>query len=218
MEIWFVLGLIFINEWIWRVAAVNITIFILLFLSSIFLFKKLKHYFLLTFILLLYFQISTTSFQSLILLDNDDQRIKSERIQFYNPSNHYMRVLFARFNLKELLEGNFNTAKNRLERNFFETIDSNVYFFAGHPRERVWANDFEKFPFIFIVPFLIGVYLAVIEKEKFLILFAIISLIVLTYFGHKNPLGPFILFPFFVYLINKGVLKTVNYFQKINEK
>jgi len=158
------------------------------------------------FLITLFFQWKTTTFQSLVLLDNDEQRIHSLRLEFYKPSLHYVRVIFHRFNLVDFLEGDFTTGASRIERNLFETIDPNVYFFAGHPRERIWASDFEKFPFLFLFPFLIGLYNLILSKKRLLFFTLGVSTALLSIIGHQNSLGPFILFPFLVVITSNGLL------------
>lgn len=109
------------------------------------------------------------------------------------------------------MEGDFTTAATRIQRNFSETIDPNVYFFGGHPRERVWANDFEKLPFVFVIPFLIGLYNMVLDKKWFFFLSSFLGVMLLSVIGHKNLLGPFILFPAVVILISGGLVKLLNF-------
>lgn len=205
--------ILFGNIWILKILEANLGLFILVILESLlvhlFLFRK-KLFLLyvlstLFFVLLLSNQWLTTNPQSLVELDNDEQRIKSQRLLFYNPSSHYMRLLFYKLNLKELLEGDINTATTRLQRNFFETIDLNVYFFGGFPRNRVWANDFEKFPYILIFPFLIGMYLFLKNSKLLTLTILLPSLVLLSLIGHQNRLGPFILFPIFVNSIFCGI-------------
>lgn len=213
-------GLILLgNNWVWKIAGLNLFVFLILIFTTLllwfFLFKSFKKnlfYIGLTLLgILLIFQWKTSTEQSLILLENDEQRIQSERFKYYNPSLHYARVLFARLNLINFLEGDFNTVSTRLQRNFFETIDPNVYFFGGHPRERVWANDFEKFYFILIVPFFVGLYYLILNRKKFVLIYSLISISSLTLIGHKNLMGPFILFPLFVICIWYGILKLLKY-------
>ncbi len=202
---------ILLNSWIWKIISLFPLIVVPLILSTIFLYKKQNILFLVTFFILLYFQLITTISQSFTLLDNDEQRVRSERLQFYKPSLHFTRVIFARFNLRDFLEGDFNTIQTRIYRNFFETIDLNIYFFAGHPRERVWADDFEKFSFIFLPLFLIGMYKIFSKGDMYFILFFLATIIILTGIGHKNNLGPFLIFPFIVILIHEGFLNILNF-------
>ena len=167
--------------------------------------EKFSYVFLIFFLVLLLFQWKTTTPQSLTILDNDEQRIRTERIKYYAPSEHYVRVAFKRLDLVNFLEGDFNTASKRVQRNFFETIDPNIYFFGGHPRERVWANDFEKFAYIFAIPFFIGLYNLIILKKWLFFYGLIICIVLLSIIGHKNQFGPFILFPFIVTSITSGL-------------
>lgn len=207
------------NSWIWKIAGTNFLLFLILSLAPVFFYlssKKVLFRFIsiLLLIIIAFFQWQTTISQSLVLLDNDEQRIHQMRLNFYNPSQHYIRVLFKRLNLKEFLEGDFNTVFSRVQRNFFETIDPNVYFFAGHPRERVWASDFEKFPFILVLPFLLGLYQIILKKDWLLILTTLLSIILLSSIGHKNPVGPFLLFPFIVISIFYGVTSVLGNIKK----
>lgn len=212
---WLIFALITLgNAWVWKIGSLNFPIFAILIFTTIILWllvckkftKKLFIIFLVLFGLLIFSQWKMTTPQSLTLLDNDEQRVQQERLMFYKPSLHYTRVIFARLNLGEFLEGDFNTISTRLQRNFFESIDPNVYFFGGHPRERVWAADFEKFPFILIIPFFIGFYQMVLGKNISIFAYVVVSLILLSLIGHKNTLGPFILFPVLVIFIYSGLL------------
>lgn len=191
---------------------VHIPIIILLHILS--LYFNWKKVFVFSLLLLLFFQYQTTTLQSLTLLDNDEQRIQQIRLKEYKPSSHYLRVLFHRFDLINFFEGSIGVASTRLQRNFFESIDPNVYFFGGHPRERVWANDFEKLPYLAIFPFLIGLY-HVIDRKKYLIWISFSAgVILLTVIGHKNHLGPFILFPTILLTTFMGAIIIANFFKK----
>ena len=167
---------IFLNPWTFRIMQHNLLIVFLIFMMSALLYKamsgtitkKITVFCVMLLIPIMVFQWKTTTPQSLTLLENDEQRVRETRLTFYNPSSHYVRLLFYKLNLKNFLEGELHTASFRIQRNFFESIDPNIYFFGGHPRARVWANDFEKFPFILIFPFLIGMYL-VVRRKLFLI-------------------------------------------------
>lgn len=219
---WHYVFILLANNWIWKVFSQNFLIFIAIIFESIILslifFKKLSKKWLILFwvmfFLIIFLQIKTSLPQSLTLLDNDEQRIKQERLKFYNPSNHYLRVIFYRLDLRDHLEGDFNIATFRILRNFFETIDPNVYFFAGHPRERVWANDFKKFPFILILPFLLGIYKLFSSKNMLVYLYLGISILILSFIGHKNILGSFILFPVIILTIFVGINSLIKLIPK----
>lgn len=200
------------NLWIWKILQVNFLIFLLLlvFTTCVYLYQeqklKVNLLILLSLIVsLFYFQWQTTNFHSLILRDNDEQRIETQRRKFYNPGLDITRKVFYKFSLVDYLEGDINTVLTRIERNFFETIDPNVYFFGGHPRERVWVSDFEKFPFILIIPFFVGLYKTIEERNRLLILISVLGMIFLSIIGHDTKIGPFLLFPTLVLLVTKGV-------------
>lgn len=213
---------LFVNPWIWRIYNTDLIIFLIVLGVTNILYKLLKSfsrtmlvYFITPFLILGFLQWKTTIPQSLTLLDNDEQRIQKMRLSFYNPSSHYMRLLFYKLDLKNFLEGDFSTASFRLQKNLFESLDLNIYFFAGHPRERVWSTEFEKFPFIFLIPFIIGLYRLWMNKKLFYVFFSA-SLIFLSIVGHKNNLGPFILLPLMVVTTTVGIYWVLGYL-KINK-
>src|SRR3989344_7004479 len=202
--------ILFGNPWIWQIGQFSPLLFLFLIISSfvLLLYHKQKvssKIVVIVLIPLFYFQWHTTNFHSLILSDNDEQRVKAMRKQFYNPSTDVARRIFYRFHLADFFEGDLSVGLTRFQRNFFETLDPNIYFFSGHPRERVWANDFKKFPFILIVPFLIGLYKLIRWTNITLWIYISSSLVLLSVIGHFNQMGPFILFPFLVLAINSGI-------------
>lgn len=154
----------------------------------------------------MYFQVSHTQITSLTKLSNEDVRIKDMRLKSYPPV--YLNIgsktywIPAAHWLEERKESIIIT---RIVNNISENIDINLYFFAGHPRERIGVNEFEKFPYIFLVPFLVGLY-DNLNKRKILLFFIglLIPLALLSVIGNKNQLGPVILFPLFVLLIGYG--------------
>jgi len=198
------------NQWIWRIAQLNFNLFLFLLVISLVLYKSLesRKYYLALIILVglsLFFQWRFTNFESLNLLSNDEQRVQTLRLKFYNPEDHYTRVIFYRLNLKNFLEGNFTIVTTRILKNFFETIDPNVYFFAGHPRERVGIPEFEKFPYIFALPFMIGFFNLIGSKKILFFINFLFCILLLSIIGHKSSIGAFILFPFFVVAITCGI-------------
>lgn len=218
--------ILFSNLWIWRIFQNSLLIFALLlgFSFLIFYFWEKKTSFkslgliCSLYIVLLFFQYQTTEIQSLTNLTNDEYRVVSTRKTFYKSDSNLVRIIFYRLNIPELYEGSLNVVISRLQRNFFETIDPNIYFFAGHPRERVWANDFEKFPFIYLPFFIIGLYVFT-KRSKMIIKFLfLVSILTFGFLGHINELGPFLLIPFFVCFITLGLLHSLSLVNKKHEK
>lgn len=218
------LTILFGNAWIWRISQFNFLIFSLVVsLSAFFLFYsidlkyKSKKWTLLIIVLsfmVLFLQKNTTEFESLTLLSNDEQRVHDRRVEFYNPSSHWVRLFFYRTDMVNLLEGDLGTALTRIQRNLFETLDFNVYFFGGFPRQRVEVSEFEKFPFVLIVPFLIGCYQIISKKNWLLISYTLVDVVLLSFIGHKNMLGSFMLLPFFVTSIYLGIIFLFKFVKK----
>lgn len=204
--------ILFGNYWIWSIFLTNNLIFICLVTASIvfYLFftkqqKKYVYIFFVLFLVLLFLQARTTTSNNLKDITNDEQRVQTQRKNLYHSRFHIIRLLFFKFPLVEFFEGDLAVATKKIQVHFFETFEPNVYFFAGHPRERIWANESYKFPFVLIIPFVIGVFGILNRRFFYFHLFFLISAIALGFTGHLNPMGPFIAFPFLVFLIYFGV-------------
>ena len=91
-----------------------------------------------------------------------------------------------------------------IQNNLGEVLDPNLYFFANHPRERFQVIEFEKFPYIFLPVFILGVLLIKKVHTKSVLL-ALSPLVLLSFIGDNNAIGPFSLFPFFTMTIALGV-------------
>ncbi len=83
----------------------------------------------------------------------------------------------------------------KIEDNFSEVVDPNLYFFSNHPRERVGVVEYEKFPYILLPFFVIGI-LSIKKSGLNILLLSISPLILLSLIGDSSPIGPFSLFPF----------------------
>lgn len=196
----FLLLAIFANLWIWRIFLLNFFIGILLILSIIFFQKKLFIFSFLTVLLVLVFQVKTTQKTSLTAISNDDRRVIDMRLRAY-PAR-FLRIGYWLEERKESL------AFRRITQNLFENLDPNLYFFANHPRQRVGIKEFEKFPYLLLPVFLIGLFPVLSKKHlSFWLISFFLPLTVLSLIGNKNSLGPFSLFPFFVIIISHGLKK-----------
>jgi len=210
------------NLWIWKIFSTNIALGLITLITSIFLWFSIKttskyfsYLFILLAIILLFFQWQTTQRFSLTYLDNDEQRVQQMRLKEYPPV--YIKVgekiiWIHVANWFELRKE--SVAFYRIERNFSEVIDPNLYFFANHPRERVGIKEFEKFPYILLPVFLIGIF-ALIRNRSFvpsrtkkLALFSfsfILPIFLISLIGHINPSGPFTIFPFLAVTASLGL-------------
>lgn len=200
---------IFSNSWIYRIIKENFAIGLLVITASFLIgrFWDSENSFkviLISLAVLILFQYQTTQPQSLTILENDEQRVQQERIRGYPPT--YIDLYFKVVWLKpaEWIEkNNYVIALSKVEQNIFENLDLNKYFFGGSPRNK--PDDFEKFPFFLLPLFILGIF-GIVREEKYMILgiLLILPLGLLTYIGNKNSLGPFVLFPFFIFLFAAG--------------
>lgn len=204
---------LFVNFWIWRIFSLSIPLGFLTLGSSILLYllfrEKSKHYlyiFLFLFTLLLFFQWQTTTRIPLTYLDNDEQRVQQERLGEYPPISVQLANKTIWVPIAHWFEGRKETvAFFRIQKNFFEAIDPNLYFFANHPRERVNIQEFEKFPYILFPVFLIGILSFTYKRMNPIWIPLVLPVILISFIGHKNALGPFSLFPFFTLTITQGI-------------
>ncbi len=192
------------NLWIYKILFANFFLAVLAVLCTILLHNSIERHkktklYLLVFILLLLFQITTTKKVSLTSIANDDRRLIDLRLRAYPP-----QLLRVGHWLEERKE---SVMVARITRNLFENLDPNLYFFANHPRERVGVREFEKFPYIFLPFFLIGLVkiLQKLDKHKILLISFLIPLILLSLIGNQNEFGPLALFPFFAVTISLGL-------------
>ena len=203
MKRWILLIVLFGNLWIWRIFSFNFLLGVLILFTSLALYKNYKISFVFLIALLLFFQFKTTEISSLTLLSNDDIRVKDMRLKEYPYS--LTRVGWW-------LEGRKETiAFFRILKNFSEVIDPNLYFFANHPRERVGYVEFEKFPYIFLPFFIWGLFSSVKKLSKnYLVTFLpfVLPIILISFTGLKNSLGPFSLFPWIVTITAIGIGET----------
>ncbi len=87
----------------------------------------------------------------------------------------------------------------------FELIDPNYYFFANHPRSPVGADDFAKFPWIFLPLALLGLYRLISAGHKLFLVSFMTCLLIISFTGFSSRLGPWLIFPFVFTLIYQGV-------------
>lgn len=198
---------LFANLWIYKIFAANFLLGILVLLTTILLLKNNK-FFLLLFIPVLFFQIQTTNKTSLATISNDDRRVIDMRLRSYPYK--FLRLGYWLEERKESI------MFNRATTNLFENLDPNLYFFANSPRQRVGIKEFEKFPYVLLPFFLLGVYDYFFKKNKlFWLISFLIPITILSIIGNKNNLGPFSLFPFLVVSINEGLKKLQSKHLKI---
>ena len=98
---------------------------------------------------------------------------------------------------------------SRFINNLAYNMDPNLYFFANHPRERVGVVEFEKFSYLLLPFFVIGLIPVLLGLSDFLILYFILSLLISAFVFPGYNLGSILIFPFIVAVIYLGILKIV---------
>jgi len=202
------------NYWIFILFSTNFFVGLLVLILTFYVYKffksekrKLTKPLLVFFLFTLLFQSLTTQEKSLTIIENDDRREIDMRLKAYTPK--FLRVGYWFEERKESI------AFTRVSSNFFENIDPNLYFFANHPREKVGVKEIEKFPYILLPVFLIGLVEILKRKYvKFWLISFFVPLVFLSFIGNINPMGPFILFPFFVITISEGFGPIARWLEK----
>ncbi len=160
--------------------------------------KKIYFYLSIIFVaILLLLQWKTSSKNSLTFLNDNEKLNQIVRLRAYPPSN----IPIA--NWLELRKETL--ALYKIEANISEVVDPNLYFFANHPRERVGVIEYEKFPYILLPVFIIGLLSLKRQNLKYILL-STSPIVLNSIIGNSNPVGPFTLFPFFATTISLGLI------------
>ena len=210
-----------LNFWVWRILQTNPILALTLILTSLIslfylitLQKKCLLVLLILMGIIFYYQWGLTNRINLIELSSPQQHAQNERVVSYPIKEMNVTGKTFHYPLGNLFDGRKETiAFYRLQQNLFESLDLNYYFSATHPRERVGIIEFEKFPFIYLPFFVIGLFLIQYQKIKlFLCLTFIVPLLLLTFIGPNSTLGSFVLFPFVLATILFSVYTFLNKF------
>lgn len=97
-----------------------------------------------------------------------------------------------------------------------EVLSPSLYFFSNHPRERTGYHEFEKFQYILLPFFVVGLCVLVQKKNYYLLFLLFVpGLFIFTLLGNRGDLGPFLFFPFFTITIFQGLFM---FFKKMDIK
>ena len=99
---------------------------------------------------------------------------------------------------------------NRYFANLVNLLDPNNYFFNSHPRGDVSYFVYrQKFPYLYIFPFILGLFTYIDSKKNKLLFSSVIYLILLSFFENTDLLdfGLFFIINYFIYLGLKRLLK-----------
>lgn len=127
-------------------------------------------------------------FRSVFSLDNFETifKVTPEDIQQINTRRSYYPSQF----FGKIFENKLVFYLDRYEKNFFQGLDLNFYFFANHPRERAGAAEEEIFFWFWLPIFLIGFWGSL---KKCFLLPNLIFLIFLSVIGFFAKVDNFII-------------------------
>ncbi len=191
---WILLLVLFGNLWIWRVFTISPLVCLLLVMSTLLAFLsytdrgKIKIFFLVSLITVVFLQYRNTDNRSLYYLTNEEREIQRLRIGEYPKSMT---------RLGYWIEGrNESVAFFKAMRNFGDVLNPSYYFFSNHPVERVGVKEYEKFPYILSPFFVYGTILFVKKRQiPLCVLLFGIPIILTTYIGNYSTMGNISLFP-----------------------
>lgn len=121
-----------------------------------------------------------------------------EKMQL-DERGRYMGKLDFNFNSEWLLPF------YKIEKNFFYLLDLNQYFFAGHPRERGDAYEFEKFNFFFMSLFLLGIWRVVKLRYFELLVLAFSQILFSSLISPGGEIGVLPVLPILVVVMALGL-------------
>lgn len=200
------------NLWIWRMFSENLLIGISAVLASWSLYLSIKEdkleKLLIVFLLILFgFQIKNTNIRSLSYLNKQEQVIQLQRLNEYSPVKFTLAGKTIWVPLAHWLEERPETlALYRIQENLSGVLNPNLYFFANHPNERVGIKEHEKFPYILLPFFVLGLLCVDIRKNRTILSFFIFTPILLVAFaGNYFDVEPISFFPFIAVLSALGI-------------
>jgi len=212
-----ILGVSFGNFWIWKILKENLIIGLLLLALNLLILRNFTNnskriYFLAgTVFIILSILILRNGFdKGIFTLDPDETQ------KIANRHGYYSSELGPFFLNKPVLYfyKNIYPTIFELQRNFLYSLDPNIYFFTGHPRERYGISEFDKYPFILFPLFFIGVIAAVYQKRWSLSIYILIATLVSAFVRPSYLLGPMLIFPAVNFLELLGLKILLNMFKK----
>ncbi len=97
----------------------------------------------------------------------------------------------------------------KLQKNLFSTLDLNLYFFGSSPRERTDVSEFEKYSFLMMPFFLVGIYAVVKKRMLSVKLYFIAAILASSVINANYLLGPVLFFPLINTVITLGFLAVI---------
>lgn len=219
------ISLVFIilaNLWIWKIFSFNFFIALIVIISSYLLLisfrdGKIKPLLAIFFIILIVFQFLKTERTGLLDLSQREKLFQIQRMKEYPPVNFKLGNRIVWIPMAHWLEERKETLFfYRIQKNVADILSPNLYFFSNHPNERVEFKEFEKFPYLLVPFFFLGIIALNYRKNiKSIFFVLIIPVILFSLIGQKNPLGPILMFPFISVASYLGLIKSYDYLKKV---
>ena len=204
-----ILATIFGNFWIWRVLKENIIVGIFLVILSLLLFnqvtkvqKKQLVALVIVFTILSIFILKSSFDQNIFITSAEEQSLQNTRHRFYAAE---LGPLFTN-KLSLHFYKDVSWSINKLERNLFNNLDINLYFFGSHPRERAGIGEFDKYPWILLPFFLVGLFLEIKNRYIVIAIYLIAASLISMFSSLLYPLGPVLFFPLINAVIAHGLI------------
>jgi hypothetical protein len=207
--------------WIWKMLLENFIIAIVCIACTILIYQitvhkvknnKLSKLYIFLLVVLALLQIFTTQYKSLTKLDDDGIRVQQIRLNEYPPTHITIagKTLWLKF-ANWFEQRDETRAFFRMESNVFQSIDPSLYFFVNHPRERFGVHEFEKFPYILMPFFIIGIVSMFYKYRLISSISFIVPVFISAMWGNNNPLSNFTFFPLIAISITHGLQNIYKY-------
>lgn len=204
--------IILLNPWWWVIIQKDLQISILVFALSIILpyffhsgSKSILLLFLVLASLLIIICLKQRFDESIFRISPTEEQQLNKRHEFY--AHNLGKIYTNRISLSYFKNYSFPLLK--LERNFFGNLDTNLYFFASHPRERAGIDEFEKYIPIFVPFFLIGFIYSIYRPKLKIVAYFITALFISSFISPAFNLGPILFFPLINFVITMGFLLSM---------
>ncbi|MDD5415721.1 MAG: hypothetical protein PHE48_01805 [Candidatus Daviesbacteria bacterium] len=209
-----VILIVFTTPWTWKILNDNLLLCLSLIIITVIFVKLLLNNKRNTRLILLFCSIFVVVSAVNVQLGFDRNLRKlnvNEEVQLNERHNYFAKELREFFLNKYSLNyyKNYNLSFYKFQRNFFSALDPNLYFFAGHPRERAGINEFEKFQSLYLIFFIIGIVYSLQLQSLLAIAYLLVAALINGFIAPTYRLGPILFFPFVTALTALGIMYSV---------
>lgn len=202
---------LFGNLWIWRIFSTNILIGLTTVFSSLFLYQsvrsnKSKKLLVFFFLILLFFQYKNTRILPLTYLNEQEKVLQLRRLNEHPPVKLSLGSKSIWIPTAYWLEKRAEILIfYRMQKNLKEVLSPNLYFFANHPNERVGIKEYEKFPYILLPFFVVGLLGLNFRRNITFGILLFATIFLLAIIGSDGGAEPISIFPFIAIASVRGL-------------